>query len=371
MVKFPTKYIEELKSKGWELKGKLKGLPILQHPNGTEAILDTASKKLIPRSRADEFVQKAIKARLVAKQARKRNKQIKNIVSFIQKDADERNLGLIDFSPQNWFSYARGYKTPKESITYYEEKFLPQLQETYNKLVNNNMLYYDPTSKKVMGIIDGKPVPLKRTEDKLAYIVTNTPNGDKLYFNGEVASTGVPAKYKESFIRQGGNPDKPNWANTNLGAASYYAGKNGLIGIFTTVIPKLIGKYIKVPKNRKIPEQPILIEPGNVHPTSNQFIGQNPITNYISDDNYAITEITRPIKDDIASQHLNTDIITKMRTIGQKLPLKALLGNSGEFDMKNPNPFKVILPIALTSGGIYGATKGRTADKEGNQGIYI
>lgn len=81
----------------------------------------------------------------------------------------------------------------------------------------------------------------------------------------------------------------------------------------------------------------------------------------MSRDPFAITEISRPIKDDYASKILRTPIITKMRTIGKELPLKAILGNSGEYNMKSKNPFNIFVPAILTGGLAYGAT-----DKKGN-----
>ena len=50
-----------------------------------------------------------------------------------------------------------------------------------------------------------------------------------------------------------------------------------------------------------------------------------------------------------------------MRTIGKELPLKAILGNSGEYNMKSKNPFNIFVPAILTGGLAYGAT-----DKKGN-----
>lgn len=354
-------FLKELLSKGWKQVEIYKGFPVLQHPNGAKAIPDINSKMLIPEHRFHQFVQKTIQKReatkLINKQVREKNKQIKSITGAISNDATKRNLGLIDFSPENWFSYARGYKTPKESVSYYEKKFLPQLQEAYTKLVNNKMLYYDPKLRTVMGIINGKPIPLRRTEDKLAYIVTHTLNGKKLYFNGEVASTGVPAEYKASFIKHGGNPSKPNWANTNLSAATHYSGGDkGLIGIFTTIDPGQNAEYFKGTSLTHIPSKPMFITPQNTNPTSVRFIGPNPVGAYVSNNPLEITEMTRPIIDHLATRELGRPIVTKMRVIGQDLPLKAILGNSGEFNMKNKNPFKVILPIALTSGGLYEAT---------------
>lgn len=368
-MKIPTQFISQVESlltKGWKLSGMEKNFPILKKGD-IEAVLDN-SLKLIPKSSFARIMNDRKIAEQLVGERKSLEKQIstkvKKCVDFISKDAKKRQLGNLDFSPRNWFSYARGYRTPENSIKHYKEKFLPEIKDTYKELVDNHKLFFN--GKQVIGVIDGKQIHLKNTESKMAYIVTNTPSGKKLYFNGEVASTGIPAQYKESFIRNGRNPNKPNWANTNLGAASYYSGDNGLIGIFTTIKPKLIRKYLGDIGPKDIPNKPVYVTPENVNPSSNRFTGPNAIENFMSSNPFAITEITRPIKDDIASEKLNYNVITKMRTIGQELPLKAILGNSGEFNMKNSNPFRVILPTALTSGGIYEATNEGTTDKERN-----
>lgn len=53
-----------------------------------------------------------------------------------------------------------------------------------------------------MGLIGEKFVPLSNTEDKMAYIVTNTPNANYLHFDGDVYATGVPSEYVSSFIKK-------------------------------------------------------------------------------------------------------------------------------------------------------------------------
>lgn len=344
--------IENLLSKGWKQIGKFEKLPLLQHPSGTEVVLDKTGK-LIPK----QSFSKHLEIEKEIKEIKKRNAPKKtNIPKSISQDARKRNLGLLDFSKDNWFSYARNYKTPKEDIEYYEQKFLPQIEEAYNRLVRDKKLYFSPKTKKVIGIIDEKPVVLDNTEDKMAYIVTNTPNASHLQFDGTVYATGVPGKYVRSFLANGGasKAAKPTWGSSYLGSQAYYAGSDGISGIFTSVKPKLIPEYFETGTKSNIPDKPIMLNPTAINPTSHRFVGNNPINAVISREPFAYQITTRPIRDDAASSGLNHDVITKMQVIGPELKLKAILGNSGRYSKTDNNPFNMFIPPLLMTGGLGG-----------------
>ena len=352
------KIIENLLTKGWKQIGELNGLPLLRHPKGTEAVVDVVTGQLVPKKSLTKFLEKRAFVDKVNAQKKEAILQPKRTARYIQNDAKNRSLGLLDFGTKNWFGYAKNIKTPKENIQYYEQSFLSQIKETYNKLVNNGMLYFDPKTKKVMGVIEGKPVPLNNTEDKMAYIVTNTPNAKHLQFDGDVYATGVPAKYVSSFLANGGASaaGKPTWGSSYLGSQSYYAGHGGISGIFTSIKPKLVKKLLNTREKSKVPNKLILYTPTAINPTSHRFIGNNPINTVIAHEPFGYQVTTRPIKDDAASAGLNTDILTKMQIIGAELPIKAILGNSGRYSKTDRNPFNMIVNPLLVTGGLGGLT---------------
>ena len=361
--------LSKILQKNWNKIGEIEGYPILQHiEKGTKAVF-VSEKELKPLEQFEKILKnKKIQDAKLRKEKLDRLKKIRKITNFIQTDAKSRNLGLLDFSPRNWFSYARGYKTPKENIQYYEESFLPQIRDSYNKLVNDGKLYFDPKTKTVMGLIGEKFVPLSNTEDKMAYIVTNTPNANYLHFDGDVYATGVPSEYVSSFIKNGGPhaSGRPNWGSSNLGSQSYYRGPRGISGIFTSIKPKLIKKFLNVGKYSKIPDEPILYTPVGINPTSKKFIGNNSINTVIGHEPFGYQVTTRPIIDDVASE--GGDVLTKMQIIGTELPLKAILGNSGRYSMKDKNPFNTIISPLLITGGLTAGGLGYAArnNKESN-----
>ncbi len=218
------------------------------------------------------------------------------------------------------------------------------------------MLYFDPKIKKVVGIIEGKAVPLNNTEDKLAYIVTNTPNAKHLQFDGDVYATGVPIEYVPSFLRNGGGSaaGRPTWGSSNLGSQSYYRGKGGISGIFTSIKPKLIKKFIPVGLQSHVPNKVILLTPTASKPTSTNFSGNAPINTILANEPYAYQVTSKPILDTVASAGQNHNVITKMQIIGSELPVKALLGNSGRYSKTDKNPFNAIINPVLLTGGLGG-----------------
>lgn len=358
------KFIQNLLTKGWKQIGELNGLPLFRHPKGTDAVL--YSKQLIPKNSLTQFLENRAFIDKVNAQKKKAILQPKKIARYIQNDAKNRNLGFLDFGTENWFSYARGIKTPEENIKYYEQSFLPQIKETYNKLVNDGTLYFDPKTKKVMGVIEGKPVPLNNTEDKMAYIVVNTPNARHLQFDGDVYATGVPREYVSSFLKNGGAnaAGKPTWGSSYLGSQSYYAGHGGISGVFTSIKPKLIKKLLNTGEKSKVPNKPILHTPTAINPTSHRFVGNNSINTVIAHEPFGYQITTKPIRDDVASAGLNTDVFTKMQIIGAELPVKAILGNSGRFSKTDKNPFNMLINPLLITGGLGGLTY--ASNKESN-----
>lgn len=351
-----NKFLELYLTKGWKQLGEYNGLPLLQHPKGMEAVIDSITGKLVPKNSLAKLLEN--RASMAKINARKKElaARPKKIVKFIQTDSLNRNLGELDFSTENWFSYARNIKIPKDYISYYESNFLPQIEKAYNRLVNNNMLYFDPKINKVIGIIEGKPVPLNNTEDKLAYIVINTPNAKHLQFDGDVYATGVPSKHVSSFLKNGGGSKsgRTTWGSSNLGSQSYYRGKGGISGIFTSIKPKLIKKLIPVGLKSHVPNKVIPLTPTASNPTSNSFAGNAPINTILANEPYSYQVTTKPILDEVASDGLNTDVITKMQIIGSDLPIKALLGNSGRYSKTDKNPFNVIINPVLLTGGLGG-----------------
>lgn len=361
---------QELISKGWKQIGEIDKLPIMKHSKGLEAILYDKPLRLIPRNSYSKFLENR------AYQA-KRNVERKELISrirknvkHIQNDAKKRNLGLLDFSTKNWFSYAKGIKTPKDNIQYYEQEFLLQIKETYNKLVNDGKLYFDPKTKKVIGIIDGEPVPFNKVEDQMAYIVTNTPNAKHLWFNGTAFSSGVPRENVQSFIKHGGASEvgRPNWLSSNPASLSYYrdhSGKGGISGFFTSLKPSLIRKYLPgIDEKVRIPEKPIILTPEGVNPSTNNFKNGNSLANVVTYEPFGYQITSRPIKDNIASTKTNSiyDINGTILISGTELPLKAILGNSGRYSMKDKNPFNTIISPLLITGGLGYATRNRESN---------
>lgn len=367
--------LENLLAKGFKEVGKSgNGLSKLIHPKtGKEVVLGEDLKLLLGDS-AKTVLQKRNEAAqaltVIQKQAKTKSdilKKSKKISNYIFDDAQKRDIGALDFSPESWFSFARNIKQPRSAIDYYTQKFLPQIKETYTKLVKEKKLYKDPTSNQVMGIIDGQATPLKRTKDVMSYIVVNTPNAKHLHFDGTAYVTGVPAPYVNSFIRNGGATNKPTWGSSNLAAQGYYQnyqGPGGIGGVFTSYRPELISEYLTLGSKTKVPNQVITLTPTGINPTSNNFIGSTPIDKVAATEPYGYQVTSRAIRDDIASTKTNSEIQSKMQVIGSGLPLKSILGNSGEYNMKSKNPFNIFVPAILTGGLAYEAQ--RTTGKERN-----
>lgn len=139
-----------------------------------------------------------------------------------------------------------------------------------------------------------------------------------------------------------------------LGSQSYYAGHGGISGIFTSIKPKLIKKFLNTGEKSKVPDKPILHTPTAINPTSHRFIGSNSINTVISHEPFGYQITTKPIRDDAASDALHTDVFTKMQVIGTELPVKAILGNSGRFSKIDRNPFNMLVNPLLVTGGLGG-----------------
>ena len=364
------------KLKNWTKIGEIEGYPIIQHiEKGTKAVF-ISEKDLKPLEQFEKAIKnKKIQEAKLRKEKSDRLKKVRKITNFIQTDAKSRNLGLLDFSPRNWFNYAKGYKTPKENIQYYEESFLPQIRDSYTNLVNDGKLYFDPKIKKVIGIIDGEPVPFNKVEDQMAYIVTNTPNAKHLWFNGTAFSSGVPRENVQSFIKHGGASavNRPNWESSNPASLAYYRdrnGKGGISGFFTSIKPNLIRKYLpRIGKNVRIPEKPIILTPEGANPSTNNFKNGIPLAYVFTNEPFGYQITSRPIKDDIATKGTKSiyDINSTILISGTELPLKSILGNSGRYSMKDKNPFNTIINPLLITGGLTTGGLGYAArNKESN-----
>ena len=204
----------------------------------------------------------------------------------------------------------------------------------------------------------------------MAYIITNTPNAKHLWFNGTAFSSGVPRENVQSLIKHGGASEvgRPNWASSNPASLSYYrdhSGKGGISGFFTSLKPSLIRKYLPgIDEKVRIPEKPIILTPEGVNPSTNNFKNGNSLANVVTYEPFGYQITSRPIKDDIASTKTNSiyDINGTILISGTELPLKAILGNSGRYSMKDKNPFNTIISPLLITGGLGYATRNRESN---------
>ena len=139
----------------------------------------------------------------------------------------------------------------------------------------------------------------------------------------------------------------------------------GISGFFTSLKPSLIRKYLPgIDEKVRIPEKPIILTPEGVNPSTNNFKNGNSLANVVTYEPFGYQITSRPIKDDIASTKTNSiyDINGTILISGTELPLKAILGNSGRYSMKDKNPFNTIISPLLITGGLGYATRNRESN---------
>lgn len=363
--------LEELRDKGFEQVGEIEGYPVLKK-SGTEVVLDKESLKLIPKSSFSNILgnrkfvkssQEHNKAVQLAEKKMLQNQQ--KIADEIFDDAKKRGLGMIDFSLENWMHYTPGYKMPKEDQAIYLKETLPQIYKTYKELVNNDLLRKGSDS--VEGFLNGKYVPLKRTEDVLAYIMSQTPNGQKLWFNGVVASSGKNASVWPHFLRtgtltnfyEGKDLNKATWADTDFGGAFAYMNEKGPGGglVYETVVKPSVTKKEYIKRGWKTDgatahDESIILKTPNPNPSSNHY-NNGPIGSSRPAAPFRVIETETPLIDDYATQILNrydNPVKGKFRIYGEDLIKKAILGNNGRYSIEGKdifNPMRMFVPGVL------------------------
>ena len=375
--------LESLLSKGWKQIGVYENAPLLQHSvSGNITVLDRNSLKLVPKAKFPEMIAQrtAEKARLdaikaVKKDEKKANQKIKEIADHIFDDAKKRDLGLVDFSLENWQSLTPGHTMTPDEIKLYTTKTLPVIEKTYKELVKKGELFSD-INHIVHGIRDGKEFILKTPQDVMAHIMMCTPQGKKLIWTGKTFYSGTPQKYKNSMEKFGGmqysytktGTNVPTWLNTDVRGAREYQNPNRTLGGFSAYIapikPSIALPYLQKlgikPKIAKAYDEPFIIHTNLENPTSEHYLSNGiDISNAMkvpykdvapyAPFHFAISE--KPVIDVAASRSQGSSVRGLFGIIGEDLPRKAIFGGSGQYDLSNPGLFKGIIPL-VTFGGL-------------------
>lgn len=352
-----------LQSKGWKLAEDFKAL---LSPAEERFVIDPQSGRLMKEASLDaqNSMNRINKmGETIQKKQKKAADQYNRQVSKFNKETElfKKDSGL-DFSLENWENLASGRNmSDKEKLIYMQEAF-PRFVNTYEKLVREGLLgrknnqwigYFENSvvpNSKVLGWNDSYR-QLDGNIGAMAHIIANSPQAkNKLFWNGILMGQGIPdfkkidnsiIPAKQNFIN--GDQNFMKWFSSNIAGSGAYANPNknkqfGLKLYALPIRPSLI--------NSNYLDEMSLIKRLTPHPTSTSWNGQpnSPIHSFIeSVPNKKIYISEGPLKDSLASTYNGFDTNGIFTVVSNEIPVKALFGGTGMYDISVENILKPFL----------------------------
>lgn len=357
------KFTPILQSKGWRLAEDSKAL---LSPTKERFVVDPQSGRLMKEASLDaqNSMNKINKiGKTIQKKQKEATDQYNKQVSKFNREAElfKKDSGL-DFSLENWENLTTGRNMPnKEKLIYMQEAF-PRFVSTYEGLLRNGLLkrknnqwigYFEnpiiPNSE-VLGWSDSYR-QLGGNIGAMAHIIANSPQAkNKLFWNGILMGQGIPdfkrvnnsiIPAKQNFIN--GDQNFMKWFSSNIAGSNAYANPNknkqlGLRIYALPIRPSLI--------NSNFLDEISLIKRLTSHPTSISWNGQpnSPIHSFIeSVPNKKIYISEGPLKDSLASTYNGYDTNGIFTVVSNEIPIKALFGGTGMYDVSIENILKPFL----------------------------
>lgn len=366
---------DALQAKGWTIGDD----GVILSPEGKRFIRNTKGR--LQSESSLNTTNETIKNKQISKEieAANRNKA-KKVQKTFDSFYDESGL---DFSTKNWESLAKGHKMSDAEKKIYEEQAFPAFMQTYRKLTNPNGFtklkkengkWYGWFNEPVSENVNNKLPVLKNKWDKgfrelkgdegaMTYIIANSPQGEKLFYNGIPMYEGVPEKYVRDFISGRNKQAFQKWFDSNITGASAYSNPEKLKG--NTGL-QFYGLPIKPSKiYPKMGDDVRLIKREITSPSSNNWNGAGqPIGSFIGKNPEKKIHISEgPLRDDLASKYNNSDVNGVFTIVGEDIPVKSVFGGTGMYNIEGANLFKPFASLALPLG-LMPAIKHKTTEND-------
>ena len=251
------------------------------------------------------------------------------ILSFKEPNASSNSFkSELDWSPESWFKH-KYTQSDVEALNSHLAEYKQIEQEakkngTWLKMKDGSTWQGDPRS----------------------WVQLQSKDGNKLVQQEHF--TGVPKKYANKFPTY----TDEVWSNTESPTyAEYYAKKDG--NIFDVTYPKDVTTLnyngnnrlsIKAVPQADIPEQVLKDYKDASIQESPKYISLYNLSKFANQEQPTVINVSK-VKDASGK-------IFDYSIIGNGVPRKSLIGNNGNFDLTNPNIYRITLPIGITTGAV-------------------